>query len=226
MSPATHSSILLLVVLAALAGCVKQKPSAAATNAAADDESKQTAPADDPLNPAPPARTETEFFGATLRLLDTQGRPLECRGIAKSDENALVQRVTDKQQFVITAAQLAPESRAMLLAYPDTRVAELEAFVDARDYAEARRSVKVEMISASWCGWCTKAKQFFAADRIVYQAYDYESSTGKKLKAEWQSESLPTFKVGETVIRGYSEEAVRDALVSEYRKRAAAKSGA
>lgn len=159
-----------------------------------------------------------DFFGASLELTDRQGRALPCRGIAKAGGRILVQRDADKQRFVLEAANLSAESRSRLERFADTREDELTAFVDRRDYAAAKRSVKVELVSASWCGWCDKAKEFFAKEKIPYQVFDYESHGGRSRQNEWGSTGLPTVKIGGKVVRGYSEQSYREALLAEYRK--------
>lgn len=201
----------------------EQKETRAAESSSAREVSVSSVPETSPAVPAATGAGSAtaasgDFFGAELKLADSQGRPLECRGIAKAGEQMLVQRAADKQQFVVELARLSAESRATVAAYADTRAEELRAFVDARDFAAAKRSVKVEMVSASWCGWCTKTKEFFAKEKIPYQVFDHESLGGKRRQQEWGSTGLPTVKIGEKVIRGYSDELYLETLLAEYRK--------
>jgi glutaredoxin len=219
MTMMRHTICVLGLACALMAsGCVRpadrvETASAADAPAAPESSASQASPA-----PEPAAAGVQDFFGASLALVDQQGRALDCRGIAKADGQILVQRGVDKQQFVLKTTSLSAESRATIERFPDTRAEQLTAFVDERDFAAAKRSVKVEMISASWCGWCTKAKEFFAKEKIPYQVFDYESQGGKNRKAEWGSTGLPTVKIGGEVISGYGEEAYREALLAEYRK--------
>ncbi len=204
--------VAILSVVALAASCTRPV-------ATRDPNVSESERAPEVVTPAP----QTEGFrGALLSLMDTQARVLECRGVAKVDGRVLVERVADGRRFLLESAQLSPESLAILARYAETGAEELRAFADERDWDEARRLVKVEMISATWCGWCTKAREWFAQQRIPCQSFDHESMGGKARQRDWGSTGLPTVKIGEQVIRGYNEELYRQTLLSEYRRMRAA----
>lgn len=64
---------------------------------------------------------------------------------------------------------------------------------DNSDYAEAgvadkpyKKKQKITMYSASWCGYCKKARAYFQENKILYAEYDIE----KNLKAKQRYEQL------------------------------------
>ncbi len=210
--PAARRIVLPVLLPALMLGLVACGPRTVKETATAPDASSAVTPATAESRPA-------ALLGPTVTLVDKDGRPLECVILAKQRDMALVRRTSDQQKFVIEFDRLSAGSRDLLASYRSANTAELQAFLDERDYAAAKRLVKVEMISATWCGYCTKSKEFFASERIPYDAYDHESQTGKQRQQEWGSTSLPTVKIGDKVIRGYSPESFRSTLLREYRKR-------
>lgn len=188
-------------------------------------EAPPSAPArtDSPASSAAPAVARPEkLLGPAFTLIDKLDRPMECVILAKQGSQVLVRRTSDKTLYAIDFDRLSPDTQRLLGAYPDENTEELRTFVNARDYAEAKRNVRVEMISATWCGYCTQAKNFFGAEGITYAAYDHESFSGKQRKKEWNSDSLPTVKIGDRIINGFNKEAYVNAVLEAYRKQLAA----
>lgn len=73
--------------------------------------------------------------------------------------------------------------------------------------------VKVVLYVTDWCGYCRKTKAFFDARGIPYVEHDIE----KDAQADKEFERLggrgvPLVIIDDTVIRGYSEEAMKTAL--------------
>ena len=65
---------------------------------------------------------------------------------------------------------------------------------------------KVVMFSASWCGYCKKAKAYFKKNRIRFTEYDIEkSSKGKRLYAQMGATGVPVILVGNKRMNGFSE---------------------
>lgn len=191
------------------------------------DTDSPTQPSPTPAAPQPgpsaPSATRPEkLLGPTFTLLDATGRPLECTILAKQGDEVFVQRNSDQQRFVLAIAQLSPGTRNLLASYPDANTRELRTFVDERDYAAAKRTVKVEMISTVGSHECTSARDFFSAEGIPCQIYDVHSMPGKQRQKEWESTILPTVKIGTRVIRGLHTASYRDTLLAEYRKTLAA----
>ena len=75
--------------------------------------------------------------------------------------------------------------------------------VDTRKDAPGSRVV---MLSASWCGSCKKAKQYFRRNGIPFLEYDIEkSSRGKRLYEQLGATGVPVILVGKKRMNGFSE---------------------
>jgi glutaredoxin len=62
------------------------------------------------------------------------------------------------------------------------------------------------MLSASWCGTCKKAKQYFRRNGIPFREYDIEnSSRGKRLYEQLGATGVPVILVGKQRMNGFSE---------------------
>jgi hypothetical protein len=182
----------------------------------APDPSREN-PASNITNPARPAR----LVGPAFTLVDTVGRPLECVILAKEDSRVLVKRTSDQARYVIDFDRLSPATKQLLESYPDDNARELQKFVHERDYTEARRTIRVEMIATTWSGDCLQAKKFFAIEGINYTAYDPESMQGKERRNSWGNDSLPAVKIGDQIIGGFDQKTYVDALLSAYRQQLA-----
>lgn len=186
---------------------------------------RSDAPATDAPKPGAPAQTDpatterpAKLIGPAFTLIDQLGRPLECVILAKAGSQVLVQRTSDKARYLIDFDRLSPDTQRLLGNYSDANQQELRTFVHNRDYAEAKRKVRVEMISATWCGYCTQAKNFFSAEGITYAAYDHESAPGKQRKQDWGTSSLPAVKIGDRIMTGFNKDAYIEAVLAAYRK--------
>ena len=82
------------------------------------------------------------------------------------------------------------------------------------ELANARKRVPVVMYSTAWCGVCKKARAYFEKERISFVEYDVDHNASAR--AEYLSlnprRSVPTIKIGNEVIIGFSEGAVDKAL--------------
>lgn len=75
---------------------------------------------------------------------------------------------------------------------------------------------RVLLYSTSWCGFCTKARQYFQANGIAYEEYDVErSAKGKRDYAKLGGGGVPVILVGEQRLNGFSA----DAFERVYRRR-------
>lgn len=64
----------------------------------------------------------------------------------------------------------------------------------------------VVMLSASWCGSCKKAKQYFRRNGIAFLEYDIEkSSRGKGLYEQLGATGVPVILVGKKRMNGFTE---------------------
>lgn len=67
----------------------------------------------------------------------------------------------------------------------------------------------VIMLSASWCGYCRRAREFFVRERIDYCEYDIETSaTGARRHAAIGARGVPVILVRGQAIVGFSPAAV------------------
>ena len=79
----------------------------------------------------------------------------------------------------------------------------------------AADAVDVLMLSASWCGYCARARQMFVEDGINYCEYDIEQTEkGAKLYARSGARGVPIIYVGEEVFVGFNSHEIRQALVA------------
>lgn len=71
---------------------------------------------------------------------------------------------------------------------------------------KATPHAKVVIFSASWCGYCKKAKMYFKKKNIQYTDYDIEKSAkGKRLYKQLGAKGVPVILVGNKRMNGFSE---------------------
>ena len=64
---------------------------------------------------------------------------------------------------------------------------------------------KVVMYSATWCGYCKKAKKYFAKNNIPFQEYDVESSRkGQRDYKRLGARGVPVILIGKQRLNGFS----------------------
>jgi hypothetical protein len=190
--------------------------------------SSESAPATTPAQPAHPSTTApakpARLLGPTFTLIDQLDRTLECVILGKEGSRVLVKRTSDQATYLIELDRLSPATRQLLESYPDSNTPELQKFIHDRDYAEARRTIRVEMISTTWSSGCIQAKKFFATEGINYTSYDPESMQGKDRRRSWGNNSLPAVKIGDQIIGEFDEKAYVEALLDAYRQQLASAS--
>jgi len=90
-----------------------------------------------------------------------------------------------------------------------------------RAISAARQRVPVVMYSTDWCGVCRRARQYFEQNGISFVEHDVDRDP--QALAEYvllnPRRSVPTIKIGDEVIVGFSAQAVDRALDSAARKR-------
>lgn len=70
---------------------------------------------------------------------------------------------------------------------------------------DVRRDGGVVMYGASWCGYCKRARAYFAAHRIRYVEHDIEKSPRAREDFErFGGRGVPVIFVGNTRINGFS----------------------
>jgi len=80
----------------------------------------------------------------------------------------------------------------------------------------AADAVDVVMLSASWCGYCARARQMFIEDEISYCEYDVEkTTTGANLYMRSGLRGVPVIYVGDNVFSGFNRHEITQALVAD-----------
>jgi mycoredoxin len=74
----------------------------------------------------------------------------------------------------------------------------------------------VVLYSATWCGYCTKARELLKREDIPFTEYDMETNDhGKKMYRALGGGGVPVLEIGKKVIRGYSEQGILAAVKDE-----------
>lgn len=78
-------------------------------------------------------------------------------------------------------------------------------FLEARERkSEARKRQRVVMYSATWCGYCRKARNYFRQKSIPFKEYDIEnSSKGRRDYASLNGTGVPIIFVGKKRMQGF-----------------------
>jgi glutaredoxin len=72
---------------------------------------------------------------------------------------------------------------------------------------------EVRLYATDWCGYCKMSREFFAANGIRYTEYDIEkSSEALKEHRKLGGNGVPLIVVGDEVIKGWNEGALRQLL--------------
>ncbi len=72
---------------------------------------------------------------------------------------------------------------------------------------------KVIILTASWCHYCTKLRQFLNNNNVKFTEYDIEKSNmGYQLYRSLGGKGIPVVKVGDTVLYGYNADALKEVL--------------
>lgn len=79
--------------------------------------------------------------------------------------------------------------------------------------AVAASQPEVVLYATDWCGYCKMSREFFAANGIRYIEHDIEkSSTALSEHKKLGGNGVPLIKVGDEVVNGYNEAALRQLL--------------
>ncbi len=89
------------------------------------------------------------------------------------------------------------------------------------EIATARRRVPVVMYSTAWCGVCKRARAYLVEKRIEFEEHDVDQNAAAReeyLRLN-PRRSVPTIKIGDEVVVGFSPAAVERALDAAARAR-------
>ena len=74
----------------------------------------------------------------------------------------------------------------------------------------------VVMLSASWCGYCSRARAFMQDEGIAHCEYDVETSAqGRREYAAMPVKIVPVIKVGDDTLIGFNREELKQSLVAQ-----------
>lgn len=72
---------------------------------------------------------------------------------------------------------------------------------------------QVIILTASWCGYCNKLRQYLQSNQIKFTEYDIEQShMGYQLYRSLGGKGIPVVKIGNNVIYGYNPDAMKQVL--------------
>jgi glutaredoxin-like YruB-family protein len=186
-----------------------------------DDLAAQT----DPEPPPPRAAAETPEEGLPEKPSTSTARSetevISFRTVLENRELTREERIRAFQNLDPGALQ-KPVARANVSGAP-TAVRGRQPSREPADYevAAARRRVPVVMYSTSWCGVCKRARKYFEEKRIAFEELDVDEDPSAR--AEYvrlnPRHSVPTIKIGDEVVVGFSAAAVERALDAAARSR-------
>jgi mycoredoxin len=79
--------------------------------------------------------------------------------------------------------------------------------------AEARRDVVIDLYGASWCGYCSRERAWLDREGIAYTYHDVDQASNKPALRQLNPRgSVPTTKIDDQVIVGFSEASMRRAV--------------
>jgi len=89
------------------------------------------------------------------------------------------------------------------------------------EVAASRKRVPVVMYSTAWCGVCKRARAYFQEKGIEFQELDVDEDPQARADYEMLNprRSVPTMKIGDEVVVGFSAAAVERALDAAARRR-------
>lgn len=155
------------------------------------------------------ARSETEVITFRSILENSQMTQRERIRAFENLDPAALQKPAAKSN--VTAA---PQSQGAQSSARNREPADWE-------IATARRRVPVVMYSTAWCSVCTRARKYFEKKRIVFEEHDVDHDPAAR--AEYLQlnprRSVPTIKIADEVVVGFSAEAVERALNEAARAR-------
>jgi len=209
--------IAALVALTAVSGCdqlsdlIGDRASPSETRAPSPTKPAIEEP-DEELSERPAtstARSETEVITFQTILENREmSREERIRAFQNLDPAALQKPVARSNVSAGRPSEVTPRTARQ------TGPSERELFV-------ARRRVPVVMYATNWCGVCKRARQYFKQEGISFVEHDVDEDP--RAREEYlrlnPRRSVPTIKVGDEVIVGFSAQAVNRALDSAARSR-------
>ena len=217
---AVQLTVAALPLLALVAGCDQLA-----------DLADQLADAVIPAEPqaAPPSEPKVEEVGTELperpatSTARSETEVISFRSILENKQMTRRERIRAFENLDPAALQ-KPVAKSKVSAAPQGQGAERTTRNrEPADWeiATARRRVPVVMYSTAWCGVCKRAREYFKEKRIAFEEHDVDQNAAAR--AEYlrlnPRRSVPTIKIGDEVVVGFSAQAVELALDSAARGR-------
>ncbi len=178
---------------------------------------------------APPSEPEVEEADAELpeRPATSTARSetdvISFRSILENKQMTQRERIRAFENLDPAALQ-KPVAKSNVSAAPQRQGAERTAGnSEPADWelATARRRVPVVMYSTDWCGVCKRARAYFEEKRIAFEEHDVDRDPAARAEYERLNprRSVPTIKIADEVVVGFSAVAVERALDAAARAR-------
>jgi glutaredoxin len=201
------------VLCCGLGGCTWLSEQLEGDDDSAAEEARPQAeePTGDALPPRPPSSTARSETGV-----------ITFQSVLEDTEMTREQRIRAFQNLDPAALQ-KPVARANVSGAPSSEAASARKAEAPADWeiANARRRVPVVMYSTAWCGVCKRARAYFEEKRIEFQEHDVDQDAIARAEYERLNprRSVPTLKIGDEVVVGFSAQAVERALDRAARRR-------
>ena len=173
-------------------------------------------PTDEEVEEKLPERPATSTATSETRVI-TFGSILENRELSREERIRAFENLGP-------AALQKPVARSNVSGGPTTpsaRRSSTPSEPTAYQISAARRRVPVVMYSTAWCGVCKRARKYFQEAGISFTEHDVDEDAAAR--AEYlrlnPRRSVPTIKIGDEVIIGFSAQAVDSALNAAARSR-------
>lgn len=98
--------------------------------------------------------------------------------------------------------------------FPEQRKKRSSATNSAASLRGKKKLPKVELFSTSWCGYCTKARNYFRSNNIPFSEYDIEKDkvAARRYKQMTTRSGVPFVLIGNRKIQGFNPAAYAAAL--------------
>lgn len=78
----------------------------------------------------------------------------------------------------------------------------------------ANKKPQVTILTASWCAYCDKMRQFLKNNQVPFTEYDIEKSNlGYQLYRSLNAQGVPVVQLGEKVLFGYNPDKLQALLI-------------
>jgi glutaredoxin len=168
------------------------------------------------LGPQPPAarpRPSTAAQTKPTPEAKPEPTPKQAEPTAGTTRESPLERAAREQAAQQRQAEEAEQDRK--------RHALIEAELNARALAAARRNVSIVMYSTSWCGACAQARQYMHQQNLSFIDHDVEQDPGALARAHQLNprHSVPVIDVEGDVSIGFSPSHLEASLDRAARKR-------